>query len=115
MYTWPERYPDVVKGRYAISHGISFDHIDHCINALRESVMCSADISPNVWQRPPGYNTSIVHFNTVHTCRNFDALQDWADLRVPKGEEIRYIWPPNVTDADMYVEHKHEHPHGPVG
>lgn len=116
MYSWPERYPVVVEGRYNVSRGVPFDHIDHCINALRETVMCSADITPNVWQRDSGsHNISIVHFNTLHTCRNFDALRDWAKPRMPKGEDYSILSTPPAVGAEVEKEdahkHKHEHEH----
>ncbi|KZP06292.1 hypothetical protein FIBSPDRAFT_842279 [Athelia psychrophila] len=36
----PDYYPML-----RINH--DFDHVDHCVNSLRESLMCSVDITPN--------------------------------------------------------------------
>lgn len=81
MWAWPERYPFILDERHQMAAGRPFDHVDHCLNAVRESIMCNADITPNVWQVPPGSNMSQIRFNTVHTCRDFTAIQEWAKLR----------------------------------
>lgn len=46
------------------------------INTLRQSLMCSADVTPNVWQVKA--NVSQIQFNTLHTCRDFEGIQKWA-------------------------------------
>jgi hypothetical protein len=58
-----------------------FDHIDHCIQSLRESITCSADITPNVWLWEDRYGFNIPRIDTVHTCRNFQKINDWAEPR----------------------------------
>lgn len=77
-FVWPERYPIVQETRFAQVGKFEVDHIDHCLNAVRQSLMCSADITPLVWQRDEGTHVSQIHFNTVHTCRNWSAVQKWA-------------------------------------
>jgi hypothetical protein len=67
----PDRYPPI-----PISHG--FDHIDHCVNSVRESLMCSVDVTPNVWVWDEGRKSSFPRLDTVHTCRNFDKVRAWA-------------------------------------
>src|ERR1700734_3143685 len=59
----------------------SFDHVDHCIQSLRESITCSADITPNVWLWEDKYSFNIPRIDTVHTCRNFEKIKDWAETR----------------------------------
>ncbi|KIX09227.1 uncharacterized protein Z518_00306 [Rhinocladiella mackenziei CBS 650.93] len=53
-------------------------HMDHCIESIRESLMCSSDISP----RPYGWSEEFGEVLPVNqflrTCRDFDALRDWA-------------------------------------
>lgn len=92
---YPERYPDVTKNRFSTTPLGDIDHVDHCLNAIRQSIMCSADITPLVWQTPPGTNESIVHFNTVHTCRNYTAIQEWAHER--NVDHIRGVNPDPVA------------------
>jgi hypothetical protein len=69
-------------------------HLNHCVNALRQSIMCHGDVSVLVWQwfeppneledpfnelRPRHYPFT----NVQHTCRNFDKISDWAKSRRP--------------------------------
>jgi len=49
---WPDRYPQ--HGRFQNLTGVAgtplFDHTDHCLNSLRESLMCNADTTPFIWR-----------------------------------------------------------------
>lgn len=63
-------------------------HSDHCIDAIRQSVMCHADVSPISFHvvLPPDdvddVGTGIFpRLGTKHTCRNFEKIQDWARAR----------------------------------
>ncbi|KAK1761845.1 hypothetical protein QBC33DRAFT_462558 [Phialemonium atrogriseum] len=65
-----------------------FRHFDHCIDAIRQSVMCHADVSPISFHvvLPPDdvddVGTGIFpRLGTKHTCRNFEKIQDWARAR----------------------------------
>ena len=81
------------------SHGIhDRQHLEHCVNSLRESLMvsfspasvltavrflncllqCSADLTPNVWKWSIPLQVSDPYFNSVHTCRNWDTIHEWA-------------------------------------
>jgi len=75
---WPERYPYVTEQRASAAHAMKVDHIDHCINSIRESLMCNADLSPDVWQVDPRDKVSKIQFNSVHTCRDWSSIQEWA-------------------------------------
>ncbi|KAF9891375.1 hypothetical protein FE257_004231 [Aspergillus nanangensis] len=52
--------------------------MDHCVNSIRQSLMCSADISTIQWnwvEKDQLYNPDL---RTIHTCRDFEAIRDWA-------------------------------------
>ncbi|KAK7890231.1 hypothetical protein LTR67_008116 [Exophiala xenobiotica] len=60
---------------------IDAQHLNHCINSLRQSIMCHSDIAPVVWQWD--HPADKVEFNrgflsVTHTCRNFERIQKWA-------------------------------------
>lgn len=90
---------------------------DHCINAIRESLMCSADVTPNVWKWNEFKRIAQVQFNNVHTCVDWDALKDWAKAnRAPvkfadaihtHGELV----PADYDDEDKGAKMGHEHEH----
>ncbi|KZS95188.1 hypothetical protein SISNIDRAFT_408923, partial [Sistotremastrum niveocremeum HHB9708] len=97
---WPERYgvpklaPPIIKGDTVL-----FDHVDHCINIIRESIVCHADITPNVWQWDEDRQVSFPHFDNIHTCRNWDAIMDWA-----REHQMKHGW-----DVSIHVGHEQEH------
>ncbi|KZS87708.1 hypothetical protein SISNIDRAFT_535241 [Sistotremastrum niveocremeum HHB9708] len=57
---------------------IAFDHVDHCVNSIRESLMCNADISVNVWQWDAKRKRSIPRLDVLHTCKNWEGIAGWA-------------------------------------
>ncbi|KAF7978050.1 hypothetical protein HWV62_1675 [Athelia sp. TMB] len=58
-----------------------FDHIDHCVNSIRESLTCSADITPNTWIWNQEKQMAAPRLDNMHMCRNFDKIQEWARAR----------------------------------
>lgn len=50
---------------------------DHCINYIRQSAMCHADIGLSTWHWRP--NDPMPHADMMpHTCRNWAAIDAWA-------------------------------------
>lgn len=54
-------------------------HIDHCVDAIRQSLMCSADITPLTWLWDEEKKQALAKATLVHTCRRFDKIQEWAE------------------------------------
>jgi len=71
-------------------------HNDHCIDYLRQTLQCSADITPAPVMYYPSADTRISNFEQVHTCRNFERLLEWVS---EKGTE--------VGEALKHAEHGH--------
>ncbi|KAI8312776.1 Cyclochlorotine biosynthesis protein O [Colletotrichum sp. SAR11_240] len=56
-------------------------HIDHCIETIRKSLMCTADVTPVVFEKDPSRASgSKSDFNLWRKCRNFDRIQDWTNM-----------------------------------
>ncbi|EFQ24894.1 hypothetical protein CGRA01v4_06855 [Colletotrichum graminicola] len=79
MYTWLQ------AGKYDKPPlGLAFDplknriHVDHCIEALRISLMCFADVTP-LFVRLGGPLGKRADFETHHKCRNFTKIEQWMD------------------------------------
>jgi len=107
-YVWKERYPDVEAQRYGNAlddnpdHRI--DHVDHCIQAVRQSLMCNADLTPNVWVWNEQRKLAQVRFDVLHTCKDWDALQAWAE------ENKAYVEFADIGDTHgelVYPGHNH--------
>ncbi|KAJ6595561.1 hypothetical protein DFH09DRAFT_1357509 [Mycena vulgaris] len=74
------------------------EHVSHCVNWIRQSVMCAGDTSVIVWQWEKSMNASIVKGNVAHTCRKFDRLQDWG-----KEHILRNAYDPTVHIEDNII------------
>lgn len=55
-----------------------FDHLDHCINNVRQALMCNADLTPVVVQWDAETRRNWARLDVVHTCKDWDAVHQWA-------------------------------------
>ncbi|PPQ72879.1 hypothetical protein CVT26_003500 [Gymnopilus dilepis] len=52
-------------------------HLEHCIEALRQALMCSADTGMITFEWVRGFSMPYPDFNTKHRCRDFEKLVAW--------------------------------------
>lgn len=53
-------------------------HADHCIETLRKSIMCQADVSPIFVEKDPNAPALVrADFNVMKKCRNWDKIHHW--------------------------------------
>jgi hypothetical protein len=57
------------------------EHIAHCLDSIRLSLQCNADVSLLPWKWIKGYAAPWPDFRSEHTCRNWDAVSSWATRR----------------------------------
>ncbi|KAF4563981.1 hypothetical protein EYR36_003230 [Pleurotus pulmonarius] len=104
----PERYGGV-DGRRASSmnkrkatadlpHVSTAEHVSHCLDMIRQSLMCSADISVISWYMPIPSSAEhtpnpLPRFDQTRMCRDFDRLRDWARSRTPDAEGLEGVMP----------------------
>ena len=55
--------------------------LDHCIEVLRQGVMCRGDISLVTIRWQEHFKLPVADFTAPHECVNFDALNEWARER----------------------------------
>lgn len=59
-------------------HGLlSREHMGHCIDQIRQSLMCAVDVTPYTWRWIEEGQTYLNQYSP-HTCRNFDSIRQWA-------------------------------------
>ena len=61
-------------------------HVEHCLDQLRQALMCSADTATIPWSWSKSQQRTIAEARTTHTCKDFDAIRDWARSRHVVGE-----------------------------
>src|SRR5271167_1482610 len=81
---YPEYYTDP-----ELEDHFRINHIEHCIDSIRSSLMCSADITPMVWQWWEPDQKFEPRNDVVHTCRNFEKIHQWA-IENPIKEQMDY-------------------------
>lgn len=79
----------------------------HCLDIIRQQLMCNVDIGVlgQVWYQPPEADIEpFVDFNTVHTCRNFEVVRDWAEKhQLPTETPDDFLEGPKEGDR-IYLE-----------
>lgn len=67
-------------------------HMGHCVEWLRQSLLCNADIGTITWAWKDREQAVVAHDASVHQCRNFHDIWKWArDHQLLAGfkEDIR--------------------------
>jgi hypothetical protein len=60
------------------------EHFDHCIDLLRQVIMCHGDVSLHTYEWKDDYRWPWPSMQTTHQCRNWDRLMDWSqDHNIP--------------------------------
>ncbi|KIJ65394.1 hypothetical protein HYDPIDRAFT_110449 [Hydnomerulius pinastri MD-312] len=68
-----------------------WEHVGHCIDSVRASLMCSADVTPVVWAWDEQRQKNAPRMDVVHNCRNYGKLQEWASRNVLKSPYNPFI------------------------
>ncbi|KAJ7174400.1 hypothetical protein C8R46DRAFT_990506 [Mycena filopes] len=91
---------DIIRKQLLISAGhnytrISGSHIRHCFGAIRQALMCSADISVIVWQWSDKFKMVEQRDDVLHVCRDYDMIRQWASQRTFEDDDF---------DTSIYIE-----------
>ncbi|KAL7798029.1 hypothetical protein V8C37DRAFT_418521 [Trichoderma ceciliae] len=65
------------------------NHTDHCIDYLRQVIMCNGDLTPITFEYNAEIQGYLARHSIAHQCRNFDAIFHWADVRRTPGMTVR--------------------------
>lgn len=79
-------------------------HIEHCIDALRESIMCRAELTFIPMEFNAKYRSGRPAFVArEHTCRNFEKILDWAH-QYPSNKTLFVLPNGTVGDGIMHFD-----------
>lgn len=87
-----------VKADSVIADGFERMHVEHCLNQLRESIMCHSDTTP-VTLKPVSVKTTVGsdvavtvllgETERMHSCRDFGRVRDWIkDMVEQRGSVV---------------------------
>ncbi|RDW59898.1 hypothetical protein BP6252_12985 [Coleophoma cylindrospora] len=64
-------------------------HLDHCVDQIRQALMCHADLTPVPMHAVAGAPDHLALGNgEMHTCRDFDAIWAWVEERGKKQRAL---------------------------
>ncbi|KAI0123234.1 hypothetical protein BJ170DRAFT_675069 [Xylariales sp. AK1849] len=114
-YSRPENRPVT----FEVSDELLFNHVDHCVDYLRQVLMCASDVTPVTSNWVHSHHSPHPDFNTMHKCRNFDRLLEWVEENdnggVPRQSPNPSWWPaPSLAKTILDYENDYPvPPHGP--
>ncbi|SPN99265.1 uncharacterized protein DNG_02302 [Cephalotrichum gorgonifer] len=80
-YVFPEAYPDTWEQfKPPFPGGIS-RHMDHCIENLRQAIMCQGDLALYTYEWLPEQDEPNIIAGMQHVCVDFNKVMDWARKR----------------------------------
>ncbi|KAI2464590.1 hypothetical protein F4781DRAFT_66371 [Annulohypoxylon bovei var. microspora] len=98
QYTYKEYYfkPENRPNSFTDSEHIIRAHIDHCIEMLREVLLCQGDVGIITynWVKPWGIYPD---FSTEHKCRKLDKIMEWADKNALPSDD------PEPDETTVYL------------
>ena len=81
MWSYKDHYLERdghLPDHFNISENLIREHLDHCVDVLRQDMMCHIDVSPYFIvydeKAPLG---STFDFSPHQKCRNFDRVRQW--------------------------------------
>ncbi|KAJ9143375.1 Tat pathway signal sequence [Pleurostoma richardsiae] len=79
QYTYRDEYDFSNVTAFRAPNELVRGHVDHCIETIRKSLMCTSDVTPVVFIKDPSRASGgKSDFNLRRKCRNFQRIQEWA-------------------------------------
>ncbi|OGM44990.1 hypothetical protein ABOM_005775 [Aspergillus bombycis] len=66
-------------------------HLDHCIDMLRQKLMCDPDVGMVTYVWAKGWKQPFPDFNTIHKCRDYSKVLEWARRNYVHGRDVADI------------------------
>lgn len=101
-----EYYKDLGEWSFKNEEKILQLHTSHCLDAIRQVLMCNADtgVLGQIWYDPEDTRT-FPDFKTQHKCKNYDAIKQWAlDHQAPPTDSLPEDYMRAPDDDDILPE-----------
>jgi hypothetical protein len=82
------------------------EHFDHCIDLLRQVIMCHGDVSLHTYGWKDNYRWPWPSMRTEHQCRNWDRLMSWS-----KDHYIPSLTGPILSHPTLGISFTGDEPH----
>lgn len=71
----------------SLPEGWDATHLEHCLDRLRQSVMCHGDLTPSPLYYWKGFNLALGRTGR-RTCRKWEPIRKWMDERGKRGNVL---------------------------
>ncbi|KAI1156484.1 hypothetical protein F4825DRAFT_258594 [Nemania diffusa] len=75
-FIWRDHYQHV--DTFQDPPDMLWEHVDHCIDLLRQVLMCNGDIGL-IFYTDVGKRQPVARVSTTHMCRNFSEITEWVN------------------------------------
>jgi len=79
-------------------------HIDHCLDILRQNIMCHADVEFATYNWRKTQHNPFPDLGEVKVCRDFEALMKWqleVELKDEPAKWLKMVKPADAVDLPM--------------
>ncbi|MCJ1358909.1 MAG: hypothetical protein MMC33_008909 [Icmadophila ericetorum] len=85
------------------------EHVDHCLDALRQELMCRAEVTFTTYEWLPDLPIPWAQLSYDHACVNFDAIHAWAATRAIDIFDPKYLSHPTKGFPFKHDSSKPDH------
>ncbi|KAF8244398.1 hypothetical protein K440DRAFT_558961 [Wilcoxina mikolae CBS 423.85] len=82
MYTYMDYYQGINADMLAEPLEERTNHKDHCIEMIRQKLMCTPDLNVYSYHWLGNLNHPYTDFKTEHRCVNWDRLYEWSKTKI---------------------------------
>lgn len=92
----PELFP-LLKQKLTELPDIMEHHFEHCVDVLRQQLMCNANSGVVTFRWVEGISGPYPEFSSKHVCRDYESLLDWSETRKASHDGLYgHDWKPPV-------------------
>ncbi len=74
--------------------GWSHYHLEHCMDRLRQALICHGDLTPSIMHRYEGLTFELYHTDE-RLCRKWEPIREWVDERARSDDQTK------INEANM--------------
>lgn len=78
------------------------DHFDHCIDLLRQTIMCHGDVALHTYSWKDDYRWPWPAMETTHQCRNWNKLMEWSKQHAVNNLTGPILQHPELGMCEIY-------------
>ncbi|KAF7880372.1 uncharacterized protein EAF02_007218 [Botrytis sinoallii] len=110
-HTYPAYYKEAAR-KIEINDQEWHDHMDHCVDMLRQKLMCDADVHLVTYNWLKGHDAPHPNFNTARQCRSFEAVKQYVMDNALDGSNLPKMYFEKPKDGSV-MEYE-EPPYDPL-